>query len=227
MQAAMARARETFPYFWRELHWEQRRIVPGLGLAAIKAPFSDEGEDVEQMWVGDVFFDGREVHGTLMNEPNALRSVAQGDPVSLPVREISDWIYTLEGIAYGAFTVNAMRATMSPADRDAHDAAWGLDFGDPAGERLFPASAADGHPMAANMLPSLQAYLDGAPDAVSQADDLGFTLLHSMALGGATPLVRELLARGADPTVPNALGDSALDLARAMGWSDCVALLGG
>jgi hypothetical protein len=41
MQAAYEKARATFRYFWREVAWEQRRIVPGLDLAAVKAPFSD------------------------------------------------------------------------------------------------------------------------------------------------------------------------------------------
>jgi uncharacterized protein YegJ (DUF2314 family) len=41
IQNAYAKARDTFRYFYRELHWEARRIIPGLSVASIKAPFSD------------------------------------------------------------------------------------------------------------------------------------------------------------------------------------------
>ena len=34
-------ARQSFKYFWRELSWERRRIVPALDLAMVKLPFTD------------------------------------------------------------------------------------------------------------------------------------------------------------------------------------------
>src|SRR5205823_7956181 len=66
MQRAYEKARATFRYFWREVAWERRRIVPALNLACVKAPFSDgakptRGRDtpeVEHMWLSDVDFDG-------------------------------------------------------------------------------------------------------------------------------------------------------------------------
>ncbi|HPR63340.1 MAG TPA: DUF2314 domain-containing protein [Thermoanaerobaculia bacterium] len=39
MVKANQRARETFKYFWRELSWEKRRIVPGLDMALVKIAF--------------------------------------------------------------------------------------------------------------------------------------------------------------------------------------------
>ena len=33
MQRAYESARATFRYFWREVAWERRRIIPGLDLA--------------------------------------------------------------------------------------------------------------------------------------------------------------------------------------------------
>src|SRR5690349_20883769 len=85
MQQANERARETFRYLWRELSWERRRIVPALDMACVKIPFSD-GEnaeaEVEHMWVSDLDFDGTNITGTLINSPNTLSSVKQGDAVS-------------------------------------------------------------------------------------------------------------------------------------------------
>ncbi len=39
MQQASSKARQTFRFFWRELAWERRRIIPGLELAAVKECF--------------------------------------------------------------------------------------------------------------------------------------------------------------------------------------------
>ena len=148
MQAAVLRARETFKYFWRELFWEFRRIIPGVDVSAVKLPFADceltdEDAKVEQMWVNEIDFDGREIHGTLINSPNWLKSVKVGDEVSVPVGGISDWMYVVSGEVYGGFTVNQIRSRMGAAERREHDEAWGLDFGDPAEEKLFPTRDGD------------------------------------------------------------------------------------
>src|ERR1043165_2567294 len=80
MQRAYERSRATFRYFWREMAWERRRIVPALDMAAVKAPFADppgtlrpQGQpEVEHMWLGEVDFDGESVTGVLLNDPNWL-----------------------------------------------------------------------------------------------------------------------------------------------------------
>ena len=70
-------ARESFRFFWRELSWERRRIVPGLDLAMVKLPFTDGPRDdgnpeYEHMWVDEVGFDGTLLTGRLINQPNWL-----------------------------------------------------------------------------------------------------------------------------------------------------------
>ena len=44
MKRAVATARKTFRFFWREMTWEYRRIIPALDLAAIKAASRSGGE---------------------------------------------------------------------------------------------------------------------------------------------------------------------------------------
>src|SRR5262245_54657380 len=83
MERASENARGTFRYFWREMAWERRRIVPALDLACVKAPFSDgkqgsgtpDAPNVEHMWISEVDFDGQNVSGVLMNNPNWLKTV--------------------------------------------------------------------------------------------------------------------------------------------------------
>ena len=41
MTQAYAAAQHSFKFFWRELSWERRRIVPALDMAMIKLPFTD------------------------------------------------------------------------------------------------------------------------------------------------------------------------------------------
>ena len=141
LQREIDRAHSTFRLFLRELEWENRRIIPALGLACVKIPFcdppsgkrrsKDEGPEVEQMWVNEVSFDGKLVKGVLINSPHWLKSVQEGDEVEIPINGISDWMYSVNDRVYGAYTVNYLRRKMGRGERKAHDNAWGLDFGDP------------------------------------------------------------------------------------------------
>lgn len=250
MAAASRRARDGFRYFWRELSWEYRRIVPGLDLASVKIAFTDplppgslEQPTVEHMWIGEVMFDGKRVRGRLLNSPNKLTSVAEGDRIEVAFERVGDWMYVLSGRVYGAFTVNLIRSRMSPAERRAHDQAWGFDFGDPADIQLVPVWGAKPgvlgrlfgktgsanpdaeHPMSVNMGPSLQATLEKDPSLLSHRDEDGFTMLHHLALGGSADGVRIALAFGADRAARTVHELRPIDLAQRMGWSRVVALL--
>jgi len=156
MIEAYKNAQKTFKYFWRELSWEYRRIIPALNLACVKASFSEKdpetGKDiVEHMWINEIDFNGDTVKGHLINEPNNLTGIKAGDYFEIPLNEISDWLFATtptvkkrKGLsklfssseesvpkAYGGFTIQKMRADMqSDAEREEHDGYWGLDFGD-------------------------------------------------------------------------------------------------
>lgn len=247
MQGAIKTAQATFRYFWREMSWEFRRIIPGLEVAAVKAPFSADGVTgmaahgpVEHLWFSDIMFDGLSVSGVLLNSPNAFDTVTAGDAVSVPLREISDWMYAQGGRVYGAHTVNALRASMSASERASHDAAWGLDFGDPDRVLVVPAAPRKGlrglfnkpsdplageHPMCLNMIPSLKEALQADPNIATQTDERGWTMLHSDALAGNRSVLEVLLAHGADARATTHRGRTAYELAELMDWRECMALL--
>ncbi len=233
-------ARSTFRFFWRELAWERRRIVPGLGLACVKVPFHDppDPETVEQMWVGEIDFDGQVLVGELLNSPHALRSVKAGDRAEVTLAEISDWMYAINDRVYGAYTVNLMRSRMSVAERREHDTAWGLDFGDPSQIELVPPSFYGGgahpsaellatleHPMAANMGSSLDGALRKNPSMLQHVDERGLTMLHVQALAGDARGVETLLRHGAKRHAASARGMTPLDLAKVLAWPRVIALL--
>ena len=242
MREAYDAAHASFKYFWRELSWERRRIAPGLDMSMVKLPFTDgprtDGHsEYEQMWVGAVDFDGENLSGELLNAPNWLTSVQQGDKIRAPFAHLRDWLMTVDKRAYGGFTVNQIRAKMDRRARKKHDEAWGLDFGDPSttlveierepNEPPLLAGVYHDHPMCLNMLPMYEAQLRGDPDIMSSRDDRGWTLLHSDALAGNFALVRLLVQCGADVSALTTDGRDAAALARGIGWKEIADYLEG
>ncbi|WP_369939603.1 DUF2314 domain-containing protein [Xanthomonas medicagonis] len=253
MLEAFHAARRTFKFFWRELSWEYRRIVPGLDMAAVKLAFETDADDrdaprVEHMWVGEVQFDGDTVSGTLLNDPGYISSLHAGDAVAAPVAELEDWMYVIDGKAYGGYTIDAMRRGMSAAERAEHDGAWGLDFAAPGQVRLVPAAKKPGllgglfgrndkveddadalalreHPMSENAGPRMDEDLRNRPDMAQMVDEQGWTLLQRDALAGNYQPVETLLRHGADPSLRNPQGRTALELAQQMQWPRIVQLL--
>ena len=249
MQQANENARATFRYFWREVAWERRRIIPALDLACVKATFSDgeqrtrteDTPEVEHMWLSEVDFDGQFVSGVLVNAPNWLKTIKQGDPARIPLGEINDWMYVISGEVFGAYTVNLMRSRMGRRERQEHDSAWGLNFGDPTKIRVVPEPKKGGgflknwfgkqqadtqeHPMSENMASSLKDQLAKNPSLVSAKDDRGWTFLHQEALAGSAATVKILLEAGADANALTNHGMTPLQLAKSLGWDKVVALL--
>jgi uncharacterized protein YegJ (DUF2314 family) len=249
MQAAYQSAQASFRYFWRELSWERRRIVPGLDMAVVKLPFTDGprtdgNSEFEYMWVGDIGFDGDSVSGTLLNSPNWLTSVSEGGAVSVPFEHLTDWMMASDSRAYGGFTVNLMRSRMSRRERDEHDQAWGLDFGDPADvqieikqeskpqaglvaglfgrgarQQIVPVGFID-HPMCVNMIPNIEAQLQADRGIASTVDDDGWTLLQQEALSGNLGVVELLVSYGADASARTPNGYTAPELAQKIGWTE-------
>ena len=255
IDVATKEAQRTFRYFWRELSWESRRIVKGLDLAVVKAPFESRGQakakggglfgwvgrllgsgekvpeaghKVEHMWIRDVAFDGRQIKGVLVNEPHSLHGWRQGDEVEIPLGEISDWMYALRGEVYGGFTVQSLRERMSAPERAAHDNAWGLSFPEPGTVRLVP-DWGEGDPDVEHPMSD-----NIVPKWAEQfegggvnlgPDATGWTMLHHLALAGSLGPVDLLLTHGADPGARTPDGQTPLSLARALGWSKVEARL--
>lgn len=241
MRAANANARATFKYLWRELSWEYRRIVRGLGMAAVKMPFAvpaaEGAPPSEHMWINELEFDGETITGVLLNQPQWVDTLKPGDKVSVPLSEIDDWMYTLGGHVYGGYTIDVLRQGMSKKERQHHDQAWGLDFGDPGQVAIVPTPAEKPkgliaglfakktasvsaihperleHPMSENMGSTFREGLQENPSLATAVHD-GWSMLQREALGGNYAPAAILLEFGADPHAVNANGHSALDLAR-------------
>lgn len=228
MLEAYKSAQQTFKFFWQEVFWENRRIIPAHDITAAKVAFEntsagDKEPSAEFMWINQIDFDGHTVTGQLMNSPNWIKNLKEGDEVSLPLTDICDWLFSIYSKAYGGFTVNLMRSQMAEEERKEHDEAWGLDFGNPSTiDLMYDDSTAPEHPMSVNMGEKLQEELDSSDDILKFVDDRGWTVLHHEALAGNATSVEILLKNGADAAIKSYDGDLAVDLARLQGWQHVV-----
>ena len=255
LEQASKKAKATFRYFWRELSWEYRRIIPGLELAAFKVALTDNEETpAEVMWCNEVNFDGYRISGRLLNQPNWLKSIKEGDPVEIPLKALKDWLYAINSVAYGGFTVNAIRKQMGKGERKQHDAAWGMDFGNPdqvhvvppewfeenkakkkglfgLGKSAQPQPLSDDvlqskeHPMAANMAESLHEFLSKNTQAAGEIGEDGLNMLHQTALTGSVIGLKAMLECGVDVNLKSKRGHTALDFAKALGWKNAYAFI--
>ncbi len=233
MNEAFQRAQETFGYFWRELSWEYRRIVPALEVACVKVAFTQEIENeqiVEHMWINEVSFDGETIKGVLLNDPNQLTNVSRGQDVEIPLAQLSDWLFVRGGKTFGGFTIQSMRGTMSAAELESHDDAWGFDFGDhrevllAIGQSEHPENLEE-HPMSRNMGEKLAEFLTQYPNELSSRDETGNSMLHREAIAGNRMSVEVLKQFGADIHAKNKQGKTPLDYAIQMKWNHLLPLL--
>lgn len=251
MIEAFKNAQKTFKYFWRELSWEYRRIIPALTIACVKVAFSQETEEgpiVEHMWINDIHFDGNLVQGNLINSPNELTNVQLGEQVTVPLNKISDWLFATysaekpkKGLSkflsskakpktFGGFTIQTMRSEMTDQERKAHDNAWGLDFGDfneilvVTEQHKNPENLIE-HPMSKNMREKLRELLKENPSEISYQDEHGLTLLHKEAIAGNLTSIEVLLSVGADKSIKSKTGETALDFAQKMNWEHIIPIL--
>ncbi|PSL48293.1 uncharacterized protein YegJ (DUF2314 family) [Chitinophaga niastensis] len=235
MIKAFHKAQETFRYFWRELSWEYRRIVPALDVACVKVAFMEHVAHqttpiVEHMWINEVEFDGDTISGVLINDPNELTNIKNGDFVEVPLSQISDWLFSTQGNTYGGFTIQLLRSTMEEQERKEYDEAWGLDFGDYHDillvyeQKEYPEHLIE-HPMSINMKERLIEFLKEHPEEITNHDEAGYTLLHRETVSGNKSSVEILLQLGADKNIKTGKGKTALDFAKQLGWEHIVPLL--
>jgi uncharacterized protein len=211
LEEAQKKAQDTFKFFWRELSWEARRIVKGVGLAVVKFLLENEQGEKDHVWVKDIQFDGKYICGLLVNKPFFICDVEVGDPMGFELTDVEDWVLACGGKVCGGFTIQVIRAGMSEAERAQHDAIWGLPFGDVNDKIMVtPSVAYDGaetvsllerseHPMCLNMIPQVEQMIAQYPTVVSDVDDDGFTMLQREAIAGNASVVKLLCEAGADP----------------------------
>jgi uncharacterized protein YegJ (DUF2314 family) len=229
MLEAYKKAQDTFKYFWRELHWENCRIVQAHDITLVKVEFSQETIK-EYMWIGDIGFDGINVKGILLNEPNELTNIKEGDFVEVPLSKVCDWMFSIDEKVHGGFTVQVIRSQMNEEERKEHDNAWGLNFGDPNKVLLVhdevehPENIIE-HPMSRDTEEDCKKYLSENPDELKTKDEFGYTALQIQAIAGNKSWIIALLEMGSDINAKTNEGYIALDFAQKLEWEHIIPIL--
>jgi len=101
MNAAIQQARKTIQTFLQQLLAPK----PNQTHFSVKKPFpvGKDGEN-EHIWIDDLRYDGKRLHGRISNTPVDMRSLKPGAPVSLLPSEISDWMILEDGAIVGGFS---------------------------------------------------------------------------------------------------------------------------
>jgi uncharacterized protein YegJ (DUF2314 family) len=74
-----------------------------------------DANGTEHFWVNELERSGGQIHGTINNDPEIVRSVTFGQRIEVPEADISDWTYTRNEKMMGNYTLRALLKTM-PAD---------------------------------------------------------------------------------------------------------------
>jgi uncharacterized protein YegJ (DUF2314 family) len=120
MNAAIADARRTINDFLKVLaspKSDQQNF-------SVKAPYPTKSHPgQEHIWISNLSFDGKLLHGNVNDEPGDIADLKNGDRVSISPSQISDWMYLEDGKIVGGFTIRVIRNHMSAgeaADFDQH-----------------------------------------------------------------------------------------------------------
>jgi uncharacterized protein YegJ (DUF2314 family) len=111
MNAAIARARETLPHFWKVFEKPER----DESFFSLKVRITD-GNGVEHFWTQDIERRDGKIFATIINEPEIVKNVKFKERIEVPEADISDWLYKREGKMIGNFTIKPLFKSMPPEE---------------------------------------------------------------------------------------------------------------
>jgi uncharacterized protein YegJ (DUF2314 family) len=100
MQEATRTAQQTLPFFWRQM----QNPDENESMFSVKVRLED-GDLAEHFWLAEVEPVGDMVRGKLDNVPNIVRNYKDGQEVTVPNTEISDWMFMRDEKIVGNFTL--------------------------------------------------------------------------------------------------------------------------
>ena len=107
MLAAIAKARDTLPQFWKVFDKPEH----GENGFALKVKITDK-RGTEHFWAVDIERGDGKVMGTINNDPDIVASVKLGDRIPIPEADISDWLYMREDKMVGNETLRPLLKKM-------------------------------------------------------------------------------------------------------------------
>jgi uncharacterized protein YegJ (DUF2314 family) len=112
---AIAKAKQTLPVFFARL----AKPEPGDSGFMIKIRFeTSKPPSGEHVWARDIVRDGDKVSATIDTDPRDIPNVKRGQRVTVPVSQITDWLYVRNNRYHGAYTVRALLPYMDPKEAE-------------------------------------------------------------------------------------------------------------
>ena len=112
VNAAIAKAKSTLPVFFAR----NARPQPGDSGFAVKIRYPTGKQDGsgEHIWASNVVRDGDTITATIANAPREIPGLAMGQRVTVPVSQLTDWMYIRDGKYHGGYTIRALVPFMAP-----------------------------------------------------------------------------------------------------------------
>jgi uncharacterized protein YegJ (DUF2314 family) len=109
LEQATAEARRRWPEFTQA--FRNKRPMQGF---AVKAPLAASRGGQEHTWIEVERFDDQRIWGILANEPRDLPGLKIGDPVSVRLSDMEDWIYQNGNVMAGGFSIAILEKRRQP-----------------------------------------------------------------------------------------------------------------
>jgi uncharacterized protein YegJ (DUF2314 family) len=111
MAAAIDKAKATLPVFFARL----AKPEPGDEAFAVKIRYQTTkfGADGEHIWANAVVREGDIVSAAINNEPRDILDLKIGQRVTVPLTQLTDWMFIRNGKIHGAYTLRAMLPLMA------------------------------------------------------------------------------------------------------------------
>ncbi|GHV92734.1 hypothetical protein AGMMS50268_32370 [Spirochaetia bacterium] len=111
-------ARDRLPLFIRRV----QSPLPGDGNFRVKYPFAAKngsGFSHEQIWLAGITFQEGRYYGIVSNSPYYVTGLKTGDRVPINIEEITDWMYTKNGVIEGGISIKYLLEQIPTPDRTA------------------------------------------------------------------------------------------------------------
>jgi len=104
LNPAIAEARKTLPLFWVKVDTRPS----GFSEPSIKVGFPTQHGGIEFLWISVERHTAVEAWGEVLNRPEDLPNVHEGQQVRVPNSKITDWSYVKGGKMFGQFTTRVL-----------------------------------------------------------------------------------------------------------------------
>lgn len=113
IKAAITRAQETLPAFLETL----QKPAPNQRQFMVRAIFPAKDAPQQILWVTDLSYDGKLLHGKVDDNTSKPGSgIAPDGKVSIPLTQVADWMYNEDGKAVGGYMLRVLKAKMTPEE---------------------------------------------------------------------------------------------------------------